>query len=73
VTISAAYAPDRYAGNGSTTNFTVSFPFFGEDEIQVILVTDATGVEDVQVLNTDYSVTGGGVALPASTASSSWI
>ena len=45
MTISAAYAIDQYAGNDVTTNFAVTFPFFGEDEIEVIITVDATGVE----------------------------
>lgn len=67
MTISAGYTPDSYAGNDVTLTFAVSFPFFEEDELEVVLLTDATGVEAAQVLNTDYTVTGGaqGLALAA--------
>ncbi|MCK5439424.1 MAG: hypothetical protein KAI97_05745 [Gemmatimonadetes bacterium] len=65
MTISAAYAPDRYSGNDSTTEFAATFPFFSEDELEVVIRIDATGVETVQTKTTHYTVTGGGVALPA--------
>jgi hypothetical protein len=65
MTISAVYSPDQYAGNGSTTVFAVTFPFFSDDELEVIITVDATGVETVQTKTTHYTVSGGGVDLPA--------
>lgn len=49
-------------GNGATTNFTFSFRIFAngdtaaEDQIQVVLVTVATGAETVLTKTTHYSV-----------------
>jgi hypothetical protein len=66
MTISAGYTPDSYDGDGIATQFAVTFPFFEEDELEVILLVDATGLEYPQLLNTDYTVTGGaqGLAIP---------
>lgn len=47
-----------YAGNGVTTSFSVPFQFFATSDLSVILV-DASGNEITQVLNTNYTVTGG--------------
>lgn len=48
-----------YTGDGSTTAFSVTFPFFDHDELIVLVVVTATGVETTQVKDTDYTVTGG--------------
>lgn len=49
-----------YAGNGSTTTFSVNFYFIEQSHLKVILRSSA-GVETVKTLSTDYSVTGAGV------------
>ncbi len=54
MTVSTSYAPLEYTGNGSTDTFSVSFPFIDDDHL-VVLVDDV-----IKVLNTDYTVTGGG-------------
>ncbi|NQW01680.1 MAG: hypothetical protein HQ483_18395 [Rhodospirillales bacterium] len=46
-------------GNGVTTAFAVSFPFYDDADLVVILVR-ADETEVVQVLNSDYTVAGGG-------------
>ena len=48
----------QYNGNGSTTVFTVTFIFWDNTDIRVILL-DATGVETVWVEGTQYNITGG--------------
>lgn len=47
-----------YNGNGSTTAFSTVFEFDNEGDLQVIL-TDSSGVETVQTITTDYTVSGG--------------
>lgn len=54
MTIASTYAPLTYTGNGSQTAFTVTFIFNTASDLQVY-------VDDVlQVLTTDYTVSGGG-------------
>lgn len=48
-----------YAGNGSTTTFSVNFYFLDQTHLKVIL-RSSTGVETVKTLSTDYTVTGAG-------------
>lgn len=47
-----------YAGNGSTTAFSVPFPFQLQADLVVVQVVVTTGVEDTQVLNSDYTISG---------------
>lgn len=60
MTVSSSTSKVTYAGDGSTVAFTVPFYFLNQTHLQVIL-RDAAGVETVQVLTTNYSVTGAGV------------
>lgn len=56
-TITSQTAQVRYAGNGATTAFSVTFQFF---ETSTLRVRTAIGdVVTLKVLNTDYTVTGG--------------
>jgi len=48
-----------YNGNGTTTVFSYTFEVQDEAHL-VVTLADATGVETVQVLNTDYTVSGVG-------------
>lgn len=48
-----------YNGDGVTTVFSVTFDFFAETEIDVIL-TSATGADTTKTISTHYTVTGGG-------------
>lgn len=57
MTVSAAYAPLEFAGNGVTVDFPVSWPFVAAADLLVTEVNDATGVETVKALTTHYTVT----------------
>ena len=57
MTVSTAYEPLTYNGNGSTTAFSVTWPFF--DGTLVVTAISSTGVETVQTLTTHYTVIGG--------------
>ena len=46
-----------YDGNGSTRAFSFSFGIYAATDLRVICRTGATGVEAVQVLNSDYVLT----------------
>ena len=59
MTISNTSVAVSYTGNGATTSFSVTFPFFDEDEIEVIERTVADGTETVKTLTSHYTVTGG--------------
>lgn len=48
-----------YSGNGATTSFAVDY-FTDENDLVVIIRTDATGAEAVQTLTTHYTTTGEG-------------
>ena len=50
-----------YSGNGTTTVFSYTFEVKDEAHL-VVTLADAAGVETVQVLNTDYTVSGVGNA-----------
>ena len=54
-------ASSTYNGNGSTTAFSTGFYFISNSHLQVI-VTSSAGVETVQTITTDYTVTGAGVS-----------
>lgn len=57
MTVSTAYSPLSFAGNGATTAFAVTWPFF-TGTLAVTLIS-STGVETVQTLTTHYTVSGG--------------
>ena len=59
MTIASVDNRRSYAGNGSTTNFAFPPPFTANSDLLVIL-RSAAGVETVQVLTTNYTVTGAG-------------
>lgn len=61
MTVSSEVKRITYAGNGSTTVFTVPFYFLAEAHLAVYILS-ALGIETVQVLNTDYTVSGVGAA-----------
>lgn len=58
-TVPSAVTRAAYVGNDVTVNFSVPFNFFDDSDLDVILVNDTTAVETVQVLTTNYTVTGG--------------
>lgn len=59
MTVSSTTARVAYSGNGTTTVFPVTFYFLADSQLAVSLYS-AAGVETVQVLNTNYTVTGAG-------------
>ena len=62
MTVSSTNTKNSYSGNGSTTVFAYTFKIFDDDDITVILRTDATGGEAVQTKTTHYTVSGVGNA-----------
>ena len=62
MTVSSTNTKNSYNGDGSTTVFAYTFKIFDDDDIIVILRTDATGGETVQTKGTHYSVSGVGDA-----------
>jgi len=61
MTISTTDNRVSFAGNDSTDAFATGFKFFADGDLTVTLVTDSTGAEVVQVITTNYTVTGAGV------------
>jgi hypothetical protein len=55
VTIANEVDSQFYAGNGTAVEFPVPFKIFSKEDLRVILI-DADGVEDVQALDTDYTI-----------------
>tara|TARA_R100001377_G_scaffold76679_1_gene53692 strand:- start:2447 stop:5308 length:2862 start_codon:yes stop_codon:yes gene_type:complete len=73
MTVSSTTTSVSYTGNGSTTNFAVTFPFQSTGttaELTVVQRTIATGAETTLSYTTHYTVTGGngttGVVIAAS-------
>jgi hypothetical protein len=56
--VTTTYAPLTYSGNGSSTDFSVTWPFFDSDDLVVTLISSA-GTETVQTITTEYTVSGG--------------
>lgn len=59
MTVSSTTARVSYSGNGSTTAFSVPFYFLDQAHLKVVL-RSSTGSETVQVLSTNYVVSGAG-------------
>ena len=57
MTVSTAYTPLTFAGNGATTAFAVSWPFF--TGTLVVTLISSTGVETTKTITTHYTVSGG--------------
>ncbi len=53
----------QYLGDGSTTDFTVTFEFFADIDLKVYSTVIATGVTTLLVLNTHYTLVGAGVGV----------
>jgi len=56
MTISTAAAKLSYAGNGSTVDFAITWVYIAKNHV-VATLRDAAGVETLQILDTDYSLT----------------
>ena len=59
MTVASAVSRVSYSGNGSTTAFAVPFYFLENAHLRVVLRSSA-GVETVQTITTNYTVTGAG-------------
>lgn len=60
MTVSTTTTRVAYSGDGGTTAFPVTYPFFDAEDLEVIERTVATGAETIKSLSSDYSVGGGG-------------
>jgi len=60
MTVSTTTNKVSFAGNGVTTVFAFAVKFFLDSDVRVILRTDSDGTEVLQVLTTDYTLTGAG-------------
>ena len=59
MTVSSSINQVSYSGNGTTVLFPVNYYFLQDSHLQVVLIT-AAGVESIQTLTTNYTVTGAG-------------
>lgn len=59
MTVTANTNRTVYAGNGSTTAFSTVFKFFENEEVLVTLVSN-DGIEAVQAITTNYTISGAG-------------
>jgi hypothetical protein len=62
MTISTTINRTSTAGDGSVTVFNFPYLFFANNDLDVILVVDSTGVETVKTITTHYTVAGAGNA-----------
>lgn len=59
MTLQSVLTKVQYSGDDSTTGFPITYKFYENSGIRVILTDDATGVETVQTLTTHYTLSGG--------------
>jgi len=59
MTLTATTNKVAYAGNGSTTSFAVTFIYWDDTDVRVIMSNDTTGVETVWTSGTQYNLSGG--------------
>ncbi len=62
MTVASATVRTAQQGNGSSKTFTIPFLFFSNSDIKAYRVVRATGVATLQVLTTNYTLSGAGVA-----------
>lgn len=62
MTLSTTTSRITYAGNSVTTAFSFPYYFISSSDLVVTERVDATGVETLKTITTDYAVTGAGVA-----------
>ena len=62
MTVSSTTTKNSYSGDGSTTEFAYGFKIFDDDDITVIIRTNATGAETAKTKTTHYTVSGVGSA-----------
>lgn len=56
MTTSTTATVKQYAGNSSTTVFSIPFTFTDSSEIEVVLITDSTNAITAQSLTTHYTI-----------------
>ncbi len=61
MTLSSTISRVSYSTNGVTTAFSFPYYFLKNADLVVIIKNNATGVETLQVLTTDYTVSGAGI------------
>lgn len=62
MTISAGYAPDSYAGNGSTDTFAITFSFLSTStNVKVSIKVDSSSVITEKTAGTHYNISGSNV------------
>ena len=59
MTITSTISKVSYSGNGSTTVFAITFVYYDDTDIRVILRTDSSGAESVFTDGTEYTISGG--------------
>ena len=59
-----------YTGNGGTTTFAVGFDFDADAELVVELINTSTNAVTIQVLNTDYTVSGSNIVFTTAPSAS---
>lgn len=59
MTVSTIISRVTYSPDGVVTAFAIPFPFYEDDDIEVIERTVATGAESTKVAGADYTVSGG--------------
>ena len=60
MTVSSTTTQNSYSGNGSTTEFAITFKYLAKGDISVTLIDDATGAETTWVETTNYTLTAPG-------------
>ena len=59
MTLTATTNKVAYAGNGSTTSFAITFIYWDDTDVRVILSNNTTGAETVWTDGTQYNLSGG--------------
>lgn len=60
MTVSSSTSRASYAGDGATVLFAAPFFFLADGDLTVVKRVNATGIETIQILGTDYTVAGAG-------------
>ena len=56
--LAAAIPVNSYVGSGSSNLFAFTFPIFDQTDLLVTAINTVTGVSDILILGTDYTVAG---------------
>lgn len=77
MSLSNVNSRNDYTGNDTTANYSYTFPVQLESHLKVVVREEATGLETVLLLNTDYTIAGigdsGGGSVTLLDASQAWI